>query len=65
MTEEPSTAEQPPESLLCDVQTVGERFSPEELARCTPDQLAVMYGQLSQMMKSVVDRLVATSNSVP
>ncbi|KAL2081212.1 hypothetical protein ACEWY4_023065 [Coilia grayii] len=70
MSEEPSVAdEQPddqqPEGLLSDVQAVGERFTPDQLARCTPGQLAVMYDHLSQMMKSLVDRLVATSNSTP
>ncbi|XP_062390342.1 telomere-associated protein RIF1 [Sardina pilchardus] len=52
-------------SLLSDVQAVGERFSTEELAHYSPGQLAVMYEHLSGMMKSVVDRLVVISNSMP
>ncbi|XP_041940584.1 telomere-associated protein RIF1 isoform X3 [Alosa sapidissima] len=69
-TAEPQASEQQQEqpeslSLLSDVQAVGERFSTEELAHYSPGQLAVMYEHLSGMIKSVVDRLVATSNSMP
>lgn len=70
--EEPLTAEQEADSqqseslsLLSDVQALGERFRPDKLAHYAPGQLAEMYEQLSGMMKSVVDRLVATSNSMP
>lgn len=72
MSEEPATAEQETDlpqseslSLLSDVQALGERFMPDKLTHYAPGQLAEMYEHLSGMMKSVVDRLVATSNSMP
>ncbi|XP_063070254.1 telomere-associated protein RIF1 isoform X2 [Engraulis encrasicolus] len=47
-----------PEGLLPDIQAFG-----EQVARCTPDQLAGVHDHLSRMMKTVVDRLVVTAKS--